>query len=612
MPSAPASNLPANPELLATIPRQTYERRLTETQAEEASEQERDHRFVRIRTGIFIGSVLLGILCVGESEHVSWLWMLVPTGIFLTILPFHQRCLRQLQLARSRVQFYTSRIRRLDRVFGPDVADGAEFGSEDHPWTSDLDVFGRGSLFQMLNECRTQPGRQMLATWMTSLADADDIRLRQTRAQGLKPHVELRERLACIPDSPNWKNAENLLRQWVQEPSVPIPMGLLIWSGLIGIISVPIIALVMLDMMSIRWLLLTVILQTPAVLLTRQQIRSTASQMDNVDSALRQFAQVIEVFEKSSVDEPAVRDLLNRFHCAEGTASRAIDGLSRLTQWLNNSMRNQFFAPLAWACGLFVLVTHLLEVWRRRHGPDVADWLETVACLEASVSVAGYSFDHPEDCLPEIVGDEPLLEADQLGHPLLKPESCVRNSLALTRTHPLMLVSGSNMSGKSTFLRSIGSSVVLTLCGSVVRATRFRTYPFQLGTAMRVSDSLQEGRSLFYSVVRRLKTVVDLTEKPRIVLFLLDEILHGTNSHDRRRGAEAVIRSLVARHALGIVTTHDLALTQIADTMGNQAVNKHFEDTIVDGKMSFDYTLRDGIVERSNAIALMRMLGLDV
>ena len=273
---------------------------------------------------------------------------------------------------------------------------------------------------------------------------------------------------------------------------------------------------------------------------------------------------------------------------------------------------NQFFAPIAWACGLFVLLTHLLECWRRQHGRDVSDWMETVACLEATVSVAGYSFDHPDDCLPEISDTEPILVAENLGHPLLKNESCVRNSVSLTTTTPLLLVSGSNMSGKSTFLRSIGSSVVLTFCGSVVRATRFRTYPFQLATAMRVSDSLQEGRSLFFSVVRRLKTVVDLTESPRVVLFLLDEILHGTNSHDRRRGAEAVIRSLVAHHALGIVTTHDLALTQIADTMASQAVNKHFEDTIVDGTMTFDYTLRDGVVERSNAIALMRMLGLDV
>ncbi len=206
----------------------------------------------------------------------------------------------------------------------------------------------------------------------------------------------------------------------------------------------------------------------------------------------------------------------------------------------------------------------------------------------------------------------PELIAVKLGHPLLKESACVRNSVSLTVEKPLLLISGSNMSGKSTFLRSLGASVVLTLCGSVVRAESFRIYPFQVATAMRVSDSLQEGRSLFFTVVRRLKTVVDLTEQPRIVLFLLDEILNGTNSHDRRRGAEAVIRSLVARKALGIVTTHDLALTQIADSMSDQAVNKHFEDKINDGQMTFDYTLRDGVVERSNAIALMRMLGLDV
>lgn len=607
-----SSNLPAASGALSISPRASYERRLAEVQTDEADLLARDSVFVRIRTAIFISAVLLGILCVGESQYVSWLWMLVPVLIFAALLPFHQACMRRLQLARSRVQFHQSRISRLDRVFGPEVVDGSEFSDELHPWTQDLDVFGRGSLFQMLNECRTQPGRQMLASWMTSVTDGDTIRLRQSRAQGLKPHLQLRESLACIPDSPNWKNAESLLQQWVQEPAEPIPLWVLLWASIIGGISIPVIALVTFDMLSMRWLLLMVILQTPAVLMTRRQIRATASRMDNVDSALRQFGHVIEVFERTSVDEPAVRDLQNRFHCSEGTASSAIHQLSRLTQWQNNAMRNQFFAPIAWACGLFVLLTHLLECWRRRHGRDVADWLETVACLEATVSVAGYSFDHPEDCLPEISDDVPVLTAEELGHPLLKPESCIRNSLSLTQSQPLMLVSGSNMSGKSTFLRSLGSSVVLTLCGSVVRARRFQTYPFQLGTAMRVSDSLQEGRSLFYSVVRRLKTVVDLTEGSRIVLFLLDEILHGTNSNDRRRGAEAVIRSLVARHALGIVTTHDLALTQIADTMGNQAVNKHFEDTITDGRMTFDYKLRDGVVERSNAIALMRMLGLDV
>ncbi len=593
-------------------PREAYEKRLEEVTAQIGDLSRRDLLFVRIRTGIFLAALLLGILCIGESDHISWLWMFVPTVLFLSLLPFHQACLRKLSTAQAIRKFHESRLSRLERRFGTEVADGAEFSDELHPWTQDLDVFGRGSLFQMLNECRTLPGRRHLAGWMSRICDGETIRVRQARAQGLRNELKLREALACIPDSANWQTAEVLLKNWVQEPSQPMSLWVLIWSSLIGIAAVPVIALVMLDVMPLRYLLLMIVLQTPAVIVTRRQIRHTAAQMDNVDSALSQFGRVIEVFEQHHVDEPAVRDLQNRFHSESETASHAIRRLGQLTQWQNNAMRNQFFAPIAWACGLFVLVTHLLECWRRQHGRDVADWLETVACLEATVSVAGYSFDHPQDCLPEISDDQPELIAENLGHPLLKSEACVRNSVQLTVATPLMLISGSNMSGKSTFLRSIGSSVVLTLCGSVVRATRFRTYPFQLGTAMRVSDSLQEGRSLFFSVVRRLKSVVDLTESPRVVLFLLDEILHGTNSHDRRRGAEAVIRSLVAHHALGIVTTHDLALTQIADTMSSQATNKHFEDTIVDGTMTFDYKLRDGVVERSNAIELMRMLGLDV
>ncbi|MEN9555349.1 MAG: mismatch repair protein MutS [Planctomycetota bacterium] len=593
-------------------PEAAYQTRLEEIRAEMLVYQQRDRGFVHIRTGLGIVTLLLVILCLGEPERVSWLWLMVPILIFLAVLPFDRRCVRTLQRLTLLQRFYESRLNRLHRIFAAGLPDGREFTSENHPWTQDLDVFGQGSLFQMLNECRTQPGRQRLATWLTTVPDAEEILLRQSRAQGLKQALLLRESLACIPEVENWSAAEDLLKRWVREPAQPIPVGVLIWATTLGIAAVPLMALLLMDLISLSWLVAMVILQAPAILLTRRQISQTAAVMDRVDQALKQFGAVIAVFEQQPVEEPAVRDLLNHFHTETETASRAIQRLSRLTQWMNNSMRNQFFAPIAWTCGLFVILTHRMESWRRQFGIDVADWLETVACLEATVSIAGYCFDHPEDCLPEIVSDRAELLADDLGHPLLKGSVCVRNSLHLTAETPLMLISGSNMSGKSTFLRSIGASIVLTFCGSVVRARRFVTYPFQLGTAMRVSDSLQEGRSLFFSVVQRLKSVVDLTSGDRTVLFLLDEILHGTNSHDRRRGAEAVIRSLVERNALGLVTTHDLALTRIADSMPNQAVNKHFEDTIVEGTMLFDYTLRDGVVERSNAIELMRMLGLNV
>ena len=596
----------------ANEPGRAYNDRLQEIRTEIAAGEEADRRFVKIRTGLGLGTILLLVLCIGEPEKVAWSWLLVPISIFLGVLPFDRRCMSRLERLRLMRRFHESRLERLQRVFSAELADGSEFASELHSWTGDLDVFGQGSLFQMLNECRTAPGRRQLAEWMREVPAADQVRLRQTRAEGLKGAIGLRESLACIPEASNWEAAESVLRDWVREPARPISIGILSWSVILGITAIPVIIGILVYGLAFRWLVLLLLLQSPAIALTRNQIRRTAMAMDNVDSALRQFGAVIGAFEQVSSDEPAVCDLLNHFHTEGDTASSAILRLSRLTQWLNNSLRNQFFAPVAWVTGMLVVTTHRIESWRLRYGIDVAEWLSTVACLEATVSVAGYNFDHPGDVTPEILDEEVTLQASQLGHPLLEESVCVRNSLTLTSEVPLMLVSGSNMSGKSTFLRSIGASVVLTYCGGVVRAAEFRTHPFQLGTAMRVSDSLQEGRSLFFSVVQRLKSVVDLTDGDRPVLFLLDEILHGTNSHDRRRGAEGVIRSLLERGALGLVTTHDLALTRIADSLEGRALNCHFEDTIVDGTMIFDYTLRDGVVERSNAIQLMQMLGLDV
>lgn len=593
-------------------PRAAYQQRLDQLAERLETLSRRDLRFVRVRTALFVVFVGIVILCAGEAGRVSWWWLLVPVVGFVAVLPFHQRLVFRLEAVRAARRFHAGRLERLNRQFADDVDDGREFLTEDHPWAHDLDVFGRGSLFHLMNECRTQPGRQQLAAWLSTVADGPTIRVRQARAQGLKNELTLREELACVSDTADWKHAAKLLDHWVRQPAEPMPWWIVGWSATVGIVAVPVLVLVSLDLLRLSFLLLILLFQAPAIALTQRQIRRTAVMMDQADAALRQFGQVISVFEKHSVDEPTVRDLQNRFHTESETASHAIHRLSRLTALQNNAIRNQFFAPIAWACGLFVLLTHRLECWRARHGKDVSDWLVTAATLEATVSVAGYSFDHPHDVLPEISDYEPELIAEELGHPLLRDDVCVRNSVTLSATAPLLLVSGSNMSGKSTFLRSIGCGVVLTLCGSVIRAKRFRTYPFQLATAMRASDSLQEGRSLFFSVVRRLKSVVDLSSSPRVVLFLLDEILHGTNSNDRRQGAEAVIRTLVQRGAMGLVTTHDLALTKIVDTLPGQAVNKHFEDSIADGKMTFDYRLRDGVVERSNAIALMRMMGLDV
>jgi DNA mismatch repair ATPase MutS len=252
---------------------------------------------------------------------------------------------------------------------------------------------------------------------------------------------------------------------------------------------------------------------------------------------------------------------------------------------------------------------HAIENWRARIGPALPGWLEAVGEFEALVALAGYAHEHPDDVFPEIV-TAPCLHASGLGHPLLPASACVRNDVALDPEHALLLISGSNMSGKSTLLRAVGLAVVLGQAGAPVRAQALRFSPMPLGTCISIHDSLREGSSRFWAEITRLRAIDMATAGGRPLLFLLDELLSGTNSHDRLLGARAVLRQLLAHGAIGMVTTHDLALAQLADELSPRASNAHFEDGVRDGKMVFDYRMRPGVVERGNALALMRLLGL--
>jgi DNA mismatch repair ATPase MutS len=254
-----------------------------------------------------------------------------------------------------------------------------------------------------------------------------------------------------------------------------------------------------------------------------------------------------------------------------------------------------------------------IERWRRLSGRHISEWISAVGEFEALVALAGYSYEHPRDSFPElldIAGGR--LEAHGLGHPLMRESQCVPNDVRLGQDLRLLIVSGSNMSGKSTLLRAVGLNVVLAWAGAPVRAQSFAVSRLTVGASIRVLDSLQDGKSRFYAEIMRLREIVNLASGDRTVLFLLDELLSGTNSHDRKIGAEAIVRSLIDRAAIGMITTHDLALAHIADDLPGRAANVHFADTLENGRLHFDYKLQPGIVERSNALDLMRSVGLEV
>jgi DNA mismatch repair ATPase MutS len=277
--------------------------------------------------------------------------------------------------------------------------------------------------------------------------------------------------------------------------------------------------------------------------------------------------------------------------------------------WRLNLIFAPFAAVLLWSFQL----AWALESWRRTFGPLVPVWLSVVGEFEAFSCLAAYAYEHPADPFPELIEEgRARFDGTALGHPLIPASTMVRNDLRLAHDTQLLVVSGSNMSGKSTLLRTVGVNGVLALAGAPVRAERLVLTPLAIGATLRIQDSLQAGRSRFYAEITRLRQLTDLANGPTPLLFLLDELFQGTNSHDRLVGAIGVLRSLLNSGAIGLVTTHDLALTAITDAVGGGAMNVHFDDRFEGSDLAFDYRMRPGPVTRGNGLALMRAVGLDV
>ncbi|HPG24491.1 MAG TPA: DNA mismatch repair protein MutS, partial [Myxococcota bacterium] len=361
----------------------------------------------------------------------------------------------------------------------------------------------------------------------------------------------------------------------------------------------------------------------------RSRVRPVLAAAETPVQALARTASLLAVVEGERFAAPRLAALRAELETTGHTPSAELGTLRRLVD-LRDARANQLFMPIA---ALLMWGTHValaFERWRARCGPRLSVWVEAAGEIEALCALASHAWEHPGDPVAEIVDADrgPVFDGRALGHPLLPRAACIRNDLALEavaggRTEEAgergpsarpqaLVMSGSNMSGKSTMLRTVGCNAVLAFAGAPVRARSLRLSPLRIAASIRIVDSLQAGQSHFMAEIVRLRQVVEIASGEPPALFLLDEILHGTNSHDRRIGAQAVIEGLIAKGALGVVTTHDLALTQMVPESGGRLANVHFEDHLEAGRMEFDYRLRDGVVEKSNALELMRSIGLDV
>lgn len=574
-----------------------------------------DKRAVLFARLLALALALLGGMSWASCDRKRFAsnWLLVPTGLVLACLVARSRALRARAEAERAVRFYQRGIARIDGTWqeDEDIDDGERFRDDSHPYAADLDLFGKASMFGMLSAARTPLGQATLAGWLKSPARTGEVVARQQALGELAPRLDLREALAVQGVVIGEEVQEESLLTWAQKPSAVVPRGARVTTFLLGIIGGAGVGLLLTGyvLAGVAVLVLITLLSAPA----RKAVRDLDDGLARRTGELEIVSALVARLEREQFATPLLAELRRSLEAEGVTASKRIAQFARLVGWYE-SRRNIFYAVLAAPLLLPTQLALAINVWRGKYGASVAAWLKAVGTVEALASLAAWHYEHPALPFPTLVPDAegPLLDGDELGHPLIPAARRVSNDVRLGRGVRLLLISGSNMSGKSTYLRTVGVNVVLALAGAPVCARRLTLSHLDLGATLRVNDSLQGGQSRFFAEITRIKQIVALAQASPLALGLLDEILAGTNSHDRLVGARGVVKALLDAGALALVTTHDLALAKLADELTPVARNVHFEDRIEGGNLIFDYKMRDGVVTRTNALDLMRLVGLEV
>jgi hypothetical protein len=569
-----------------------------------------------VRLGLAAASLIL--VLAGRTRAASGWWLLVPSALFVAVVLYHRRVQRLRALAGRAVDFYRSGLERLRGQAITGGPSGDRFDDGHHVYCADLDLFGKHGLFERLSTARTPMGESTLAGWLLAPAALEDIRKRHECIAELRNRMDLREDLAILGESrggqprgglargiapytetiTNWANAPGgLPRRWLRPVAFLLAAAALVTAAIWAIegIAFPFLLVLMIEAAVSRAL--------------RKRVQAALMGVEDAYEEIKLLSVLLLRIETEPFGSPHLRALREQLTSRSLPASATLSRLATIVGFVE-ARRNPLLAPLLLPSMYTIQSALAAETWRERHGPVVASWLCVLGEIEALESITAYSFERPDDPFPEFLPGPSAFVATGLGHPLIAPRTRVRNDVDISSPTKVLMVSGSNMSGKSTLLRSVGINTVLAMAGAPVCAARLRLTPLRVGASIRVNDSLFEGSSRFYAEITRLRQLFEPMSLP--LLFLLDELLQGTNSHDRRIGAQGVLRELIDRGAIGLVSTHDLSLADDAELPAGALKNVHFQDELENGRLSFDFKLRDGVVTKSNGLALMRAIGLDV
>ncbi|MCX7773804.1 MAG: MutS family DNA mismatch repair protein [Clostridia bacterium] len=593
--------------------REEFQKRLEKAKKEEALLKRENDRFINIRTILFIALVAaLGYFLLNKQYQPALWSAAVFVLAFIVVVVRHNGVKSRLKSCQMLIVIHENNLKRMDGGWSDFSDKGDEFLSSEHPYAADLNIFGPKSLFQLINQTHTYLGRQRLSELLGKTGRCrEEILKRQGAVKELSQKLDLSEQLMLqgLLFSKNSKNPESLLNTFRETPKVsPILKSPLILYGLpcMTILSAAFAG------RTLPWLFGTllagIILQLLLFLWSFLTVNPILSLVNQYKSELGAYRRLIELLERQTFSDGLLKELQQALLAPNARASKEIKRISVISDYIDFKYSPLIYfilnALFLWDLQLF----RAFERWQKANATKVGAWLQTLAEFEALESLAVMGMITPVQCYPVITEGKPALSAGELSHPYLHYEKRVPNDVELKGVG---IITGSNMSGKTTLLRTVGTNLVLALAGAPVCAKTMSTSVLSLLTSMRNQDDLNEGISTFYAELLRIKKIVDYSKKQEGMLFLIDEIFKGTNSKDRIEGAKIVLRGLNKPWAIGFISTHDYELCDLEAEDALRFCNLHFTETYADGQIHFDYLLHRGRCRTSNARFLMKMVGLE-
>ncbi len=492
--------------------------------------------------------------------------------------------------------------------------DGSIHAPHEHLYSNDLDIFGKASLYQYINRSTSAMGGNTIANWLLDPATEEIILQRQTAVKELYSQTQWRQALQAYGKEKKIEQATyRRLEEWIGEKNIFIYNRFWITlQFLIPAIMISVLAFNFFDLLSNP--LRNIFLMASAIIafFISRKVVPLHSQVSKITTELEVLSDCIRLIENKNFTSPLLVQLQSAYKQKESTASAEMKKLKGIVQRMDWRLNPIVFVPLAILFQWDLQQVITLKKWKKRNHADIIRWFEALGNFEAISSFATLHFNHPDWCFPELKKEHFFIEGKEIGHPLINKRKRVNNPIDINNKGIIMLVTGSNMAGKSTYLRSIGINVVLTMAGAVTCAKSFLLSPVQLLTSMRIADNLEENTSTFYAELKKLKIVIEMVNKKEKIFILLDEILRGTNSLDRHTGAVALTKQLIGQQAAGIVATHDVELAKLETTSPDNILNFYFDAQVSNDELYFDYRLKKGICTSINASLLMKKIGIEL